>query len=109
MRLKFSREVRKSIADELKRISTFGGIGLGVLGYSMTIPLIVLGAFVWWTICQIIASILLAIEDYSHDDANGCFFGDGPDRAICRDHPSFRSMASEKSRADENSPSALTR
>ena len=54
MRLKFSREVRKSIADELKRISTFGGLGLGVLGYSMTNPLIMLGAFVWWTICQII-------------------------------------------------------
>jgi hypothetical protein len=63
MRLKFSREVRKSIADELKRISTFGGIGLGVLGYSMTNPLIMLGAFVWWTTCQIIANILLAIED----------------------------------------------
>jgi len=39
MRLKFNREVRKSIADELKKISTFGGIGLGVLGYSMTNPL----------------------------------------------------------------------
>jgi hypothetical protein len=63
MRLKFNREVRKSIADELKKISTFGGIGLGVLGYSMTNPLIVLGAFVRWTICQIIANILLAIED----------------------------------------------
>jgi hypothetical protein len=25
--------------------------------------LIMLGAFVWWTICQIIANILLAIED----------------------------------------------
>jgi len=63
MRLKFSREVRKSIADELKKISTFGGIALGVLGYSMTNPLFVLGSFVWWTICQIIANILLAIED----------------------------------------------
>ena len=51
MKVKFNREVRKSIADELKKISTFGGIGLGVLGYSMT------------TICQIIANILLAIED----------------------------------------------
>jgi len=60
---KFNREVRKSVADELKKISTFGGIGLGVLGYSMTDPLIMLGAFVWWTICQIIANILLAIED----------------------------------------------
>jgi len=28
MRIKFSREVRKSIADELKKISTFGGIAL---------------------------------------------------------------------------------
>jgi len=63
MRIKFSREVRKSIADELKKISTFGGIALGVLGYSMTNPLIMLGASVWWTICQIIANILLAIED----------------------------------------------
>ncbi|TMG70014.1 MAG: hypothetical protein E6H80_13270 [Betaproteobacteria bacterium] len=63
MRLKFSREVRKSIADELKKISTFGGLGLGVLGYSMTNPLIMLGAFVCWTICQIVANILLAIED----------------------------------------------
>ena len=63
MRVKFNREVRKSIADELKKISTFGGIGLGVLGYSMTNSLIMLGAFVWWTICQIVANILLAIED----------------------------------------------
>ena len=63
MKLKFNREVRKSVADELKKISTFGGIGLGVLGYSLTDSLIILGAFVWWIVCQIIANTLLAVED----------------------------------------------
>ncbi len=47
MKLAFNRDVRKSIADELKKVSTLGGIGLGVLGYSMTDPWIMLGAFVW--------------------------------------------------------------
>jgi len=65
MKLKFNREVRKSIADELKKVSTFGGIGLGVLGYSINAPLILLSAFLWWIACQIIATILLAMEDES--------------------------------------------
>jgi hypothetical protein len=29
MKLKFNRGVRKSIAEELKKISSFGGVGLG--------------------------------------------------------------------------------
>ena len=65
MKLKFNREVRKSIADELKKVSTFGGIGLGVLGYSINAPLLLLGAFFWWIVCQIIATLLLAMEDES--------------------------------------------
>ena len=63
MKIRFNRDVRKSIAEELKKISTLGGIGLGILGYSMTNPLIMLGAFIWWIICQAIANILLAVED----------------------------------------------
>ena len=63
MKLKLNREVRRSIADELKKVSTFGGIGLGVLGYSLADPFIMLGAFLWWVICQIVANVLLAIED----------------------------------------------
>ena len=62
-KLRFNREVRKSIADELKKISMFGGIGLGVLGYSINAPLVLLGAFLWWIACQIIATLLLAMED----------------------------------------------
>jgi len=65
MKFRFNREVRKSIAEELKRISTFGGIGLGLLGYSMNAPLIFLSAFLWWIACQIIATLLLAMEDES--------------------------------------------
>ena len=65
MKLKFNRDVRKSIADELKKVSTFGGIGLGVLGYSINAPLLLLGAFLWWIACQVIATILLAMEDES--------------------------------------------
>ncbi len=65
MKLKFNREVRKSIADELKKVSTFGGIGLGVLGYSLNAPVLLLGAFFWWIACQIIATLLLAMEDES--------------------------------------------
>lgn len=63
MKLKFNREVRKSIADEVKKVSALGGVGLGVLGYSMAAPSIMLGAFVWWILCQIAANILLALED----------------------------------------------
>lgn len=65
MKFRFNREVRKSIADELKKVSTFGGIALGVLGYSINAPLILLSAFLWWIACQIIATLLLAMEDES--------------------------------------------
>jgi len=44
MKLRFNREVRKSIADELKKVSTLGGIGLGVLGYSISAPVVLLAA-----------------------------------------------------------------
>ena len=62
MKLRFNREVRKSIADELKKVSTFGGIALGVLGYSINAPIVLLGAFLWWIACQVIATLLLAME-----------------------------------------------
>jgi len=55
--------LRKSIADELKKVSTFGGIGLGVLGYSTNDPVLLLAAFAWWVLCQLIAALLLAMED----------------------------------------------
>jgi hypothetical protein len=63
MKLRFNREVRKFIADELKKVSTLGGIGLGVLGYSISAPVVLLGAFFWWIACQVIATLLLAMED----------------------------------------------
>lgn len=63
MKLRFNRDVRKSIADELKKVSTFGGIGLGILGYSMNNPAVLFGAFCWWVSCQMIAAVLLAMED----------------------------------------------
>lgn len=52
-----------SIADELKKASTYGGIGLGLLGYSMKAPSVLLAAFLWWITCQTIANLLLAMED----------------------------------------------
>jgi len=52
-----------SIADELKKASTYGGIGLGLLGYSMKAPSVLLSAFLWWITCQTIANLLLAMED----------------------------------------------
>jgi len=63
MRLRFNKDVRTSIADELKKASTLGGIGLGVLGYSMRRPTVLLAAFLWWIVCQITANVLLAVED----------------------------------------------
>ena len=63
MRLRFNKDVRKSVADEIKKASTFGGIGLGFLGYSMSSPTVFLGAFLWWISCQIVANLILAIED----------------------------------------------
>ena len=52
MRLRFNRDVRQSIAEELKKASTYGGIGLGLLGYSLNTPAVLLGAFVWWVVCR---------------------------------------------------------
>ena len=63
MNLKFNRDVRKSIAEELKKISNFGGVGLGFMGYSNNSPIVLLAAFVWWIICHSIAHILMSIED----------------------------------------------
>jgi hypothetical protein len=63
MKLKFNKDVRKSIAEELKKISNFGGMGLGFMGYSNNSPTVLLGAFVWWIICQSIAHLLMSIED----------------------------------------------
>ena len=63
MKLKFNKDVRKSIAEELKKISNFGGLGLGFMGYSNNSPTVLLGAFIWWVICQSIAHILMSIED----------------------------------------------
>jgi hypothetical protein len=63
MKLKFDREVRKSIADELKKISNFGGVGLGFMGYSSNSPVILLGAFIWWIVCQTISHLLMSIQD----------------------------------------------
>jgi len=65
VKVQFNRDVRKSIADELKKVSTYGGIGLGLLGYSTNTPALLLGAFLWWIACQIIAALLLAMEDES--------------------------------------------
>ena len=63
MKLRFNKVVRVSIADELKNASTYGGIGLGLLGYSTKAPAVLLAAFLWWIICQTIANPLLAMED----------------------------------------------
>ena len=63
MKLRFNKDVRYSVAEELKKISTYGGLGLGVLGYSSNNAAIVFGAFAWWVICQTIAHLLLSIED----------------------------------------------
>jgi hypothetical protein len=63
MRMRFNADVRRTIAAELRKVSTFGGIGLGVLGYSSDAPVMVLGAFLWWVMCQTISAMLLAMED----------------------------------------------
>uniref|UniRef100_UPI0039F70AA2 hypothetical protein n=1 Tax=Sulfuriferula sp. GW6 TaxID=3345112 RepID=UPI0039F70AA2 len=63
MKLKFTRAVRESFAGELKKVSTFGGLGIGVLGYSANSPAILLGACGWWAVCQIAAHVLMSIQD----------------------------------------------
>ena len=62
MKLKFNCDVRKSIAEELKKISSFGGVGLGYIGYSNNSPAVLLAAFVWWILCQTIAHVLMSVE-----------------------------------------------
>ena len=44
MKLKFNKDVRKSIAEELKKVSNFGGVGLGFMGYSNNSPTVLLAA-----------------------------------------------------------------
>jgi len=63
MRVRFNEKVRVSISEELKKVSTFGAIGLGWLGYSLNSPTVLLAAFLWWIVCQAIANLLLAIEE----------------------------------------------
>ena len=63
MKFKFSKEVRQSFAGELKKVSTFGGAGIGVLGYATNSPIVLFGACVWWACCQIAAHVLMSIED----------------------------------------------
>lgn len=63
MKFKVTKAVRESLATELKKVSTFGGLGLGVLGYSTNSPVILVGASVWWGLCQIVAHMLLSIQD----------------------------------------------
>jgi len=53
----------RSVAEEPKKISTYGGLSLGVLGYSNNNAAIVFGALVWWVICQTIAHLRLSIGD----------------------------------------------
>jgi hypothetical protein len=47
----------------LKKISNFGGVGLGFMGYSSNSPVILLGAFIWWIVCQTISHLLMSIQD----------------------------------------------
>ena len=63
MKLRFNQEVRQTVAAELRKVSTFGGIALGVLGYSTNAPITIFGAFVWWVGCQGVSAMLLAVED----------------------------------------------
>jgi hypothetical protein len=63
MQFRFNREVRSTIAAELRKVSTFGGIALGFLGYSAAAPILVLGAFVWWIACQMLSALLLGMEE----------------------------------------------
>ena len=63
MKMKFTQRVRDSFATEVKKVSTFGGIGLGLLGYSNNSPSILAGACLWWAVCQIGAHVLMSIQD----------------------------------------------
>ena len=63
MKMKFTRPVRESLAAELKKVSTYGGIGLGLLGYSSSSPKVLFGACVWWVVCQVAAHMLMSIQD----------------------------------------------
>lgn len=62
MKFKITKEVRESIAGEVKKISSYGGIALGFFGYSASSPAIFLGAFLWWMACQTIAHLIMSIQ-----------------------------------------------
>ncbi|MDP2098150.1 MAG: hypothetical protein Q8K10_05970, partial [Methylobacter sp.] len=63
-KLKFNRDVKKSIAEELKKVYNFGGVGLVFMVYSKNSRSVLLGAFFWCIVCQSIEHLIMSIEDY---------------------------------------------
>ena len=64
MKMKFTRQVRESLATEIKKLSTYGGIGVSLIGfYSNSGPVVFFGTCAWWIVCQAAAHVLLSIED----------------------------------------------
>ncbi len=63
MQFRFNQEVRKAVSEELRKVSTYGGIALGALGYSTGAPETLAGAFVWWVGSQALAMYFLGLED----------------------------------------------
>lgn len=63
MKFKFNKEVRQSLAGEIKKVSTVGGLGLGVFGFTANSPYILIAACSWWAVCQLIAHVLMSISD----------------------------------------------
>ena len=61
MRLRFNYDVRRSVAEELKKASTYGGIGLGSLGYSLNTPCSAIGRI------RVVGEVALGHHEYSRD------------------------------------------
>lgn len=63
MKLKFSEKVRVSLAIEIKKVASYGGLAASIFGYSTKSVVMFLVAIIWWLVCQGAAHFLLAMKD----------------------------------------------
>lgn len=63
MKIRFSKEVRKSLATQLIRASWGGSGAFTVLGVTAHSGIVILATGAWWVLAQVIAHIILALEE----------------------------------------------
>ena len=71
----FNQEARKSAADQLRKASWLLASGPGALGFAKGSTAYVAVVVIGWTVCQVLATIILSIEEKA----------DGGDSAVSKE------------------------